>query len=273
MTGTGPRIGLGVWQIEGDRAVGVIRDGLDLGYRVIDTASAYGNETAVGAAIAASPVDREEVRVITKIWLTDFGRVDGALDESRRRLGLDTIDLVLLHWPVPSDFDRTIRAFDALLTATADGRVRQAGVSNFLPEHLVRLRTAAGVVPAVNQVEAHPYYSREELRRLHADAGVETQAHSPFGGQRARAARPIDDPLVAAVAAEVGATPGQTVLAWHRQHGVMPLPRASSAGRLAENLRSAEVTLSAAQMARIDRLDRGLRLGPDPREVHDLSFA
>lgn len=266
MPGTN-EIGLGVWQL--DDVEGIVGAGLDLGYRLIDTASAYGNEAEVGRAIAASSVARSDIHVVTKVWLSDFERVPQALDESRARLGLDTIDTVLLHWPVPMQFDRTVRAFEALLASDA---VEHSGVSNFTQQHLDELTARTGVVPAVNQIEVHPYFGQSALRELHAARGIRTQAHSPLGGQAASGPRPIDHDLVADIARDAEATPGQVVLAWHRQHGVTALPRASSPARLAENLASLSLVLTPAQLARLDALDHGARLGPDPALVHDTYF-
>ncbi|MDQ1130440.1 aldo/keto reductase [Microbacterium sp. SORGH_AS_0888] len=270
MTGPGPRPGLGTWQLGGSTAVTVVGDALRLGYRTIDTAAAYGNEAEVGRALAASAVDLEQITVITKVWPSDYERVAAAVDESRLRLGLDVIGTVLLHWPVPRDFERTVRAFAALLEARERGRLRSAGVSNFLPEHLARLHEAIGVVPEVNQVELHPYLAGPV--RAPRSERLALQAHSPFGGQVPAGGAPVDDPEIREIAAEVGATPAQVVLAWLREHGVTALPKTTSAGRLSENLASTDVVLTAAHMARIDGLDRGARRGPDPREVHDTTF-
>ena len=179
-----PALGLGVFQSPPEETAAAVRAALDGGYRLIDTAAAYGNEREVGEGIRASGVDRSEVFVETKVWITDYGfdETRRAFDKSAGKLGLDTLDLLLLHQPLPTAFDRTLGAYRALESLLADGRVRAIGVSNFMPEHLDRLLAETDVVPAVNQVEVHPYFQQRELQALHAEHGIVTQAWSPIGG-------------------------------------------------------------------------------------------
>lgn len=256
-----PALGFGTYGIN-DPAV--IAEALDAGYRHIDTAQMYGNEAAVGQGIAASGLDRDEVFVTSKLHnphhLPDDARREFAT--TLEALGVDQVDLFLIHWPVPmhygGDFVSTWRC---LIEFAADGRARSIGVSNFLPDHLRQIVAETGVVPAVNQVEVHPHFANSDVVAANAHHGVTTVAWSPL----ARGAL-SSDPVITAVAAEAAATPAQVVLAWHLAHGRVAIPKSTNPARMRENLAAADLRLTPDQVARIDALDRGAdgRTGADP---------
>ncbi|WP_368732873.1 aldo/keto reductase [Microbacterium sp. ZXX196] len=268
-----PPIGFGVWQITGGDAALVIRHAIDAGYPLIDTASAYGNEDAVGSALRQAGGAAEKVQVTTKVWMADYDDVPRAVDVSRRLLGRDRIDTVLLHWPSPHLFDRTIRAWDALAALAEEGIIGSAGVSNFTPAHLDRLDAAGGRRPDLNQIERHPYFSQAGALAAHRARGIATQAYSPLGGPTDGRVRPAEDSVVAAVAEEAGASPAQVILAWHRAHGVSTIPRSGNRARIEANLASLEVALTPDQVARLDALETGRRLTADPDVVDEFTFA
>jgi diketogulonate reductase-like aldo/keto reductase len=273
---TMPALGLGVFQSPPDETVSAVETALRDGYRLIDTAAAYGNEREVGEGVRRSGVDRDDIFVTTKLWISDYG-YDAAqvgFDASLRRLGLDHVDLYLLHQPVPTDFEATVGAYQAAETMLADGRARAIGVSNFSPEHLRRLIDRTDVVPAVNQVELHPYFTQPALRELHAELGIVTQAWSPLGGVLVYrpgsgdgARGPLTDPVVTDLAAKYGRTPAQVVLRWHIEHGFCAIPKSVKPYRIAENFDVFDFTLAAEEIAAIDALDTGVRGGPDPELV------
>ncbi len=255
-----PQLGLGVFQIPPDQVQGVVEPAIDVGYRHIDTAAAYVNEAGVGAALRASGLPRDEVVVTTKLRNGDQG-YDSTLRacaDSLDRLGLDHLDLYLIHWPNPEAglWPETWRAFERL---HEEGTVRAIGVSNFLPEHLRELCRTASVPPAVNQIELHPTHARGDLVALQAELGIAVESYSPLG-QGADLALPE----ITALAEELGATPAQVVLRWHVQHGFVVIPKTTSRDRLVENLDVGALTLTPEQMASIDALDRGHRIGNDP---------
>ena len=267
-----PALGLGVFQTAPDQTSAAVQYALETGYRHVDTAAAYGNEREVGEAIRRSGLVRSEVVVETKIWISDYGyeRTLHAFDKSAAKLGVDQIDLLLLHQPVPADFDLTVGAYTALEKLLADGAVRAIGVSNFMPGHLTSLLEQVQVVPAVNQVEVHPYFSQPEVRAANAAHGVRTQAWSPIGGITAyqgTGARTFDDPAIAAIAAAHGKTPAQVMLRWHLQQGRSAIPKSVLPERIAENFDVFDFELTAEQIAQIDALDSGLRGGPDPASI------
>ena len=277
---TMPALGLGVFQSPPAETVTAVETALRDGYRLIDTAAAYGNEREVGEAIRRSGVDRDEVFVTTKLWISDYG-YDTALvgfDASLRRLGIDRVDLYLLHQPVPTDFESTIAAYKAAERMLADGRARAIGVSNFGPEDLRQLVDRTDVVPAVNQVELHPYFTQPALREVHAELGIATQAWSPLGGVLVyvpgsdETRGPLTDPVVTDLAAKYGKTPAQVVLRWHLEHGFCAIPKSVKRHRIAENFDVFDFTLTAEEVAAIDALDKGVRGGPDPellnRDTH-----
>jgi 2,5-diketo-D-gluconate reductase A len=256
-----PQLGFGVFLVPPGETRTAVATALETGYRHIDTAKAYDNEGEVGAALAASGIPREELFVTTKLWNADQGRdaTLRAVDASLGRLGLDHVDLYLIHWPVPSA-DRYVETWKALEEIAADGRARAIGVSNFQPAHLDLLAAETGTVPAVNQVELHPHLAQQELRDYHVAHGIVTEAWSPL----ARGGDVLTDGTVTAIAARHGRTPAQVVLRWHVQLGNVVIPKSVTPSRIAENLDVFGFTLSAEEMAAISALDAGTRIGPDP---------
>jgi diketogulonate reductase-like aldo/keto reductase len=254
-----PQIGLGVWQAEsGKETRDAVTAALRFGYRHVDTARIYGNEADVGAAVRGSGVPREQVFVTTKLWNADQG-YDAALrafDASLSRLGLDYVDLYLLHWPVAGKRLESWRALEKLF---AEKRARSIGVSNFLVPHLEELLAHAKVVPAVDQIELTPFLQRRDTRALCSKHGIVVEAYSPLTrGER------LGHPVVVDVAREVGKTPAQVLLRWGIQHGVVVLPKSTHAARIAENGSVLDFTLSADAMARLDALEENLTTGWDP---------
>lgn len=205
--------------------------------------------------------------------MADYDDVPASVDASRRRIGRDTLDTVLLHWPVPARFDRTVRAFAALAALRERGIVRQIGVSNFSAAHLDALAAQVGEPPAVDQIEIHPFHAQAAARRALAARGIAVQAYSPLGGPGADQVRPVDHPVIRAIGAEVAATPGQVVLAWHRHHGISAVPRSANPARMTQNPASLGVALDASQAARIDALSTGARISADPEIVDENTFA
>jgi diketogulonate reductase-like aldo/keto reductase len=270
---TMPALGLGVYQSPPDETVLAVETALAEGYRLIDTAAAYRNEREVGEGIRRSGVDRGEVFITTKLWISDYG-YDAALrgfDASLRRLGVDYVDLYLLHQPVPTDFESTIGAYEAAETVLSEGRARAIGVSNHSQQHLQSLIERTDVVPAVNQVELHPYFTQPALREAHAELGIATQAWSPIGGvlvyMRADGSSgrsPLADPTITTLAAKYGKTPAQVILRWHLEHGFCAIPKSVKPHRIAENFDVFDFTLQPDEVAAIDALDTGVRGGPDP---------
>ncbi|MCL1842089.1 MAG: aldo/keto reductase [Propionibacteriaceae bacterium] len=254
-----PQLGFGTYKLSDDGAEAAVLEALRLGYRHIDTAAMYDNERGVGRALAASGLPRNQIFVTTKLWndmhAPDKARI--ALNASLERLGLDVIDLYLIHWPSPITYgDEYVRAWDALQEFRSEGLVRSIGVCNFNPEHLDRLR---GAVPSVDQVELHPWLVQpgldDELKRR----GIALEAWSPLGR-----ARVLDDPVLAGIAAQTGRTPAQVVLRWHLQRGHIVIPKSAHPQRMTENLGALDFTLSQAQMDAITGMDRGQRTGADP---------
>ncbi|MGK5554318.1 aldo/keto reductase [Actinomadura kijaniata] len=260
-----PQLGFGVWQVADDEAEKAVRTALETGYRSIDTAKVYENEAGTGRALRASGLPREEVFVTTKLWNADQGYDETlrAFDASLDRLGLEQLDLYLIHWPMP-DTGKYVDTWKAFEKIYADGRVRAIGVSNFTVGTLKRLLDETGVVPAVNQIELHPYLQQAELRAFHAEHGIRTEAWSPLGQGRGL----LDDPALARVAKAHGRTPAQVVLRWHLQLGNLVIPKSVTPSRIAENFAVTDFTLTDEDMAAIAALDRGERLGPDPAEFH-----
>ena len=261
-----PAIGLGVFQTPPDVTTAAVHEALRVGYRLIDTAAAYLNERQVGAAIRLSGVDRSEVFIETKVWISDYGydRTLHAFDKSARKLGVDQIDLFIMHQPLPSRFDLTLQAYRALEQLLADGKVRAIGVSNFMPDHLERLLRAAMVVPAVNQVEVHPYFRQSGLLAANAEYGILSQAWSPIGGitfYRPGGGSTLDDPVIAAIAAGHGKTAAQVMLRWHLQEGRSAIPKSTRLARIAENFDVFDFELSDTELAR----DRCAGQGSSPR--------
>jgi diketogulonate reductase-like aldo/keto reductase len=271
-----PVIGLGVFQSPPEETISAVEIALRVGYRLVDTAAAYGNEREVGEGIRRSGVPREEIFVTTKLWISDYG-FDAAkvgFEASLRRLGLDHVDLYLLHQPVPVDFENTIGAYKAAETFLAEGRARTIGVSNFRAEHLRTLIDRTDMVPAINQVEIHPYFSQPALREVHAELGIRTQAWSPIGGILVyvpgsdESRGPLTDPVITELSAKYGKTPAQVVLRWHVEHDISAIPKSVNAHRIAENFDIFDFSLTAEEVSSIDALDRGVRGGPDPETLN-----
>lgn len=256
-----PQLGLGVYKVGQDIAVDLVKLAIDLGYRRIDTAALYDNEQEVGAGIRASSIEREEVFVTTKIWNDRHGYDNAleAIDESLARLNIGYVDMMLIHWPNPK-LGKFVETWKALEHALESGKVRGIGVSNFHPEHLEPLLEQAKVVPAINQVELHPGLNQAEVRAFNANHGIATEAWSPLArGQK-------NDAVAILEAAKAhGKTPAQVILRWHIQLGNLVIPKSSNPERLAENLDVFDFELTSAEMAAIDLLEDGQRIGPDPR--------
>ncbi|MFB7292933.1 aldo/keto reductase [Actinacidiphila glaucinigra] len=258
---TMPQLGFGVWQVPDDEAATAVAAALEAGYRSIDTAALYRNEQGTGRAIAASGIPREELFVTTKLWNTDQGHDNAlrAFDASLGKLGLEYVDLYLIHWPAPAR-GLYLETWRALEKIHADGRARAIGVSNFPVAQLRHLLDEGGVAPALNQVELHPHLPQTELRAFHAGHGIATEAWSPLGQGRGL----LDEPALAAVAAKHGRTPAQVVLRWHLQIGNVVIPKSVTPSRIRENIDVFGFELDGEDLAAIDALDNGGRLGPDP---------
>jgi len=267
-----PALGLGVFQTPPAETVGAVETAIREGYRLIDTAAAYMNEREVGEGIRRAGIARSEIFVETKLWISDYG-YDAALhafDKSARKLGVDQIDLLLLHHPLSSDFDRTLDAYRALETLLADGKVRAIGVSNFMPGHLNHLLAETSLVPAVNQIEVHPYFQQTASQRLHAEHGILTQAWSPIGGVTSYGGgekRTFDDPTLLEIARRHGKSAAQVMLRWHLQQGRSAIPKSTKPARIAENFDVFDFELDSDELRAIDALDTGLRGGPDPDSI------
>lgn len=275
---TMPMLGYGVYQTPPDETADAVATALQVGYRHIDTAAAYGNESGVGHAIARSGIDRSDIFVETKVWITDYGydRTLHAFDKSAGKLGVDQIDLLILHQALPGEFDRTIDAYRALETLLADGKVRAIGVSNFMPEHLTRLSDATSVVPAVNQIEVHPYFRQPAVLAADAERGIVTQAWSPIGGitfyRDGSHGSTLADPVIGGIAKVHNKTAAQVMLRWHLQQGRQVIPKSVTPSRIAENFDVTDFTLTADELAAIDALDTGVRGGPEPADITTAKF-
>ncbi|GGX59952.1 aldo/keto reductase [Streptomyces minutiscleroticus] len=255
-----PQLGFGVFQVPDAETTAAVASALEAGYRSVDTAAVYGNEAGVGKALAASGIRRDELFVTTKLWNADQGydATLKAFDASLAALGLEYVDLYLIHWPAPARdlYRETWKAIEKLV---ADGLVRTAGVSNFQPAHLRRLLDGASLVPAVNQIELHPGLQQNELRALHAELGIATEAWSPLAQGAV-----LGDDAITAVAERHGKSPAQVVLRWHLQLGNIVIPKSVTPARIAQNIDVFDFALTDDEMAAVAALDRGLRTGPDP---------
>jgi diketogulonate reductase-like aldo/keto reductase len=276
---TMPALGLGVFQTPPDETRDAVTAALDAGYRHIDTAAAYGNEREVGEAIAASDVERSDVFIETKIWISDYGYEETlhGFEKSAGKLGVEQIDLLILHQALPSDFDRTLEAYRALETLLADGRVRAIGVSNFMVDHLTQLLDHATVVPAVNQIEQHPYFQQADVQAFGEQHGILAQAWSPIGGitfyRDSGHTSALQDPVIGEIAKTHGKSPAQVMLRWGLQHGRSVIPKSTKPERIAENLDVFAFALTAEEISAIDGLETGRRGGPEPEAVTLESFA
>lgn len=256
-----PQLGFGVWQVPDDEAESTVTTALEAGYRSIDTAAIYGNEEGTGKAITASGIPREDLFITTKLWNSAQGYDSTlrAFDESLDKLGLEYVDLYLIHWPLPArgKFVDTYKAFEKLYT---DGRAKSIGVSNFLPEHLETLIEAASVIPAVNQIELHPHLQQRAAREYHAEQGIATEAWSPLGQGKGL----LEVPAIIAIAQKHGRTPAQIVLRWHLQQGNVVIPKSVTPARIKENIEVFDFSLDTEDIAAISALNEDRRLGPDP---------
>lgn len=270
---TMPALGFGVFQTPPDETRSAVTEALAAGYRHIDTAASYGNERQVGEAIAGSDVDRSDVFVETKIWISDYGYDETlhGFEKSARKLALDQIDLLILHQPLPSEFTKTLEAYRALETLLSDGKVRAIGVSNFMVDHLTELLDSATVVPAVNQIEVHPYFTQAQLQAMHTEHGILTQAWSPIGGitfyRDGEHTSTLEDPVIGRIAAAHRKSPAQVMLRWHLQQGRSAIPKSTNPQRIGENVDVFDFELGSDELAEIDALDTGRRGGPDPAVI------
>jgi diketogulonate reductase-like aldo/keto reductase len=268
-----PPIGLGVFQTPPDETRAAVEAALSTGYRHIDTAAAYGNERQVGEAVNSSDIDRADVFLETKIWISDYG-YDQTLHgfaKSAAKLGVDQIDLLILHQALPSEFDKTREAYRALETLLADGKVRAIGVSNFMVDHLTALLDKATVVPAVNQIEVHPYFTQREVQNFGAEHGIHTQAWSPIGGitfyRDGNHTSTLQDPMIGEIAKAHGKTPAQVMLRWHLHEDRSAIPKSTNPQRIAENFNIFDFQLTREELSAIDSLETGRRGGPEPADI------
>ncbi|MBB4141270.1 aldo/keto reductase [Microbacterium invictum] len=273
-----PALGFGVFQTPPETTADTVAEALRVGYRLIDTAASYFNEREVGDGIRRSGLDRSEVFIETKLWISDYGYDQAlhAFDKSAGKLGVETIDLLLLHQPVPTQFDKTVGAYRALEHLLAEGKVRAIGVSNFMPEVLAELLAQTDIVPAVNQVEVHPYFTQRDVQVANAAHGVLTQAWSPMGGITSYrgddSTSTFNDPVIGAIAEAHGTTPAQVMLRWHLQEGRSAIPKSVKPERIASNFDVFGFELTGDELAALDGLDTGVRGGPDPVTVTPEAF-
>jgi diketogulonate reductase-like aldo/keto reductase len=268
-----PALGLGVFQTPPQETRDAVTAALAAGYRHIDTAAAYGNEREVGEAIAAGDLDRSEVFVETKIWISDFGHDETlhSFDKSAGKLGVDQIDLLILHQALPSEFERTVGAYRALEELLAAGKVRAIGVSNFMVEHLTQLLDRTDVVPAVNQIEVHPFFQQREVQDFGREHGILTQAWSPIGGithyRDSGHVSALTDPTIVGIGDAHGRSAAQVMLRWGLQQGRQVIPKSTKPERIAQNIDVFDFELSDDELAAIDALETGQRGGPAPEQV------
>ena len=256
-----PALGLGVWQVSDEQARSIVQQAIQTGYRSIDTAAIYGNETGVGQAIAAAGIDGSQLFLTTKLWNDSHGHQEAraAFEQSLQRLGQDYVDLYLIHWPAPSN-DRYVQSWETMIQLRDEGSAKSIGVSNFQQAHLQRLLDETGVIPVVNQIELHPYFQQASLRAFHAEHGIVTEAWSPLGQGEV-----LQDPVLVGLAQKHNRSAAQIVLRWHLQLGTMVIPKTVTPARLAENLAVGDFVLDEQDMAQIAALDRADgRIGPNP---------
>ena len=271
-----PALGFGVFQSPPEETAAAVEAALRAGYRHIDTAAAYGNEREVGEGIRRAGIDRDEVFIETKVWINDYGyeATRHAFDKAAGKLGVDVIDLLILHQPFPREFDRTIAAYQGLESLLAEGKVRAIGVSNFMPEHLDQHQAETDVEPAVNQIEIHPYFRQSAAQDANQRHGIVSQAWSPIGGITfypgfgEDRVSTLDDPTIGEIAAAHGKTPAQVMLRWHLDQGRSAIPKSVTPARIVENFDVLDFTLTAHEQAAIDDLDTDHRGGPDPESIN-----
>lgn len=254
-----PQLGTGIFQIPNDDTAASLQDAFKTGYRLIDGAAAYQNEQGFGDGVRQSDLPREEIFVTSKLWndMQGFDAARKGFDSSMDRLGLDYLDLYLIHWPVPAQ-DLYVETWKALIVLQSEGRIRSIGVANFHEPHLQRLIDETGVTPVLNQIELHPTLNQSEMRKVNERLGIITQSWTPLGKDDFKA------PEIEAIAKRIDRTGAQVLLRWHIQHGVSTIPKSSNPDRLAENFACLDFTLTDDDMAKIDALDAGNRTGPDP---------
>ena len=273
-----PTLGFGVFQTPPDETAAAVEEALRVGYRHIDTAAGYANERGVGEAIKRSGLAREDVFIETKIWLTDYGydETQHGFEKSARKLGVEQIDLLLLHHTWGVNFERTLAAYRGLEKLLTDGRVRAIGVSNFMPRHLEKLLAVAKVVPAVNQVELHPYFQQPDVQRANTRHGILTQAWAPLGGitfyRPGFAKSTLEEPVLLALGQKHGKSAAQIMLRWGIQEGRSVIPKSVKPARIAENFDVFDFALTRDELAAIDALDTGVRGGPEPDDVTPERF-
>lgn len=262
---TMPQLGFGVWQVSNEEVVPAVKKALEVGYRSIDTARIYNNEEGVGRAIAESGIPREELFITTKLWNADQGydKALKAFDESLERLGLEYVDLYLIHWPCP-DFGLYVETYKALEKIYQEGRAKAIGVSNFDIDHLEKILDECDVVPAVNQVECHPYLQQQELKEFCAKHHIKVEAYSPLMNGR----DVLEDETIVNIAREHGKTPAQVILRWHLQNDTIVIPKSVTPSRIEENFRVFDFELSVEDMEAINTLDRNIRINAVPAEYH-----
>jgi len=258
-----PQLGYGVWKIPDDEAGNTIQQAIEAGYRLIDTAKIYKNEVGVGKAIAATNIPREELFITTKLWNADHGYETAlkAFDESLEKLSLDYVDLYLIHWPTPM-FDMYVESYKALETIYKDGRAKAIGVCNFDIEHLQRIMDECEIIPAVNQIECHPYLQQTELKMFCKEHGIVIEAYSPL----MNGTKVLEDPVIQEIANQYGKTPAQIILRWHLQTDVVPIPKTITASRMDENINVFDFELSVDDLNNIAALDKGERHNAVPSE-------
>lgn len=272
-----PAVGYGVYQTPPEETKSAVAEALRLGYRHIDTAAAYGNESGVGAAIRESGLARDEVFVETKIWISDYGYDETlhAFEKATGKLGLDTLDLLILHQPLTSEFTLTVQAYKALEKLYSEGKVRAIGVSNFMVEDLRELLAQTEVAPAVNQIEIHPYFQQRDVVAFGREHGIRPQAWSPIGGvvnYDGGDGSPLRDHTIADIATAHDKTPAQVMLRWHVQNGVQVIPKSVRPARIAENFDVFDFSLDDDELAAIDALEKGVRSGPVPASITRENF-
>ncbi len=273
-----PALGLGVFQTPPEETRAAVEAALATGYRHIDTAAAYGNENGVGEAVRNSGLARDDVFLETKIWISDYGydQTLHGFEKSAAKLDVDQIDLLILHQALPSEFEKTLAAYRALETLLEQGKVRAIGVSNFMVDHLTRLLETSTVVPAVNQIEVHPYFQQREVQAFGAEHGILTQAWSPIGGitfyRDGAHGSTLEDPAIGEMAKVHGKSPAQVMLRWHLQQGRSVIPKSTKPHRIAENFDVFDFELTSDELASIDALGTDRRGGPEPADITLAAF-